>query len=143
MKCIVFFLCLGRNTVSQREIQRCFNLIEFFWELRYEEDLQKDPKYFKPNPERCIALAIALIYYFRLPTEEDNRRRNDHQTPTREKLAIVIKETIHNFEYLIERELVRFVNLENFVIPEAVAINQAVCSVMILTMNRIKNFDYF
>ncbi len=105
--------------MSQREIQRCFNLIEFFWNMRYDDEIEN-------NPIRCIALSIALIYYFRLPTIEDNLQRHDTKTPSREQLARALSQTIPNFEQLIQNELERFVNNEHFVIPQGVAINQAV-----------------
>lgn len=68
-----------------------------------------------------------MIYYFRLPTIEDNVQRGDTKTPTREQLAWALSDAIENFEQLIEDELLRFVNEENFLIPQGVAINQAVC----------------
>jgi len=123
---LLFFL-LGRNSVSQREIQRCFNLIEFFWNMRYDDEIENNHKSYNPNPTRCIALSIALIYYFRLPTIEDNIQRNDYKTPSREHLAEILSRTIPNFEQLIQDELERFVNTDNFFIPQGVAINQAVC----------------
>ncbi|CAF1180009.1 unnamed protein product [Adineta steineri] len=112
---------LGHNSVSQREIQRCFNLIDFFLNMRYDEELKHNP-----NPIRSIALSIALIYYFRLPTKEDNHQRNDKKTPSREQLAEILCETIPDFDQVIDFELKKFVNTNNFVIPQGVAINQAV-----------------
>jgi hypothetical protein len=116
----------GRNTVSQREIQRCFSLIEFFWKMRFDDELEIGDQFYQPNPIRCIALALALIYYFRLPTEEDNTQRNCHETPPREELARLLSRTIPDFVDIIQNELERFVNTDNFVIPHGVAINQAV-----------------
>ena len=118
--------CLGRNSVSQREIQRCFNLIEFFWEMRYDDEMKYGNDQYQPNPVRCIVLALAMTYYFRLPTDEDNAQRNDIQTPSREKLAAVLSQTIPDFIRIIQNELERFVNTDNFVIPRGVAVNQAV-----------------
>ncbi|CAF1460251.1 unnamed protein product, partial [Rotaria sordida] len=117
---------LGHNSVSQREIQRCFNLIEFFWNMRYDNELEYDQKIYTPNPIRCIALSIALIYYFRLPTKEDNLQRNDKKTPSREQLAELLSQVIKDFNQVIQNELEQFVNTDNFVIPQGVAINQAV-----------------
>ncbi|CAF1142456.1 unnamed protein product, partial [Adineta ricciae] len=119
---------LGRNIVSQREIQRCFTLIEFFWNLRYDDELLCNQRTFDPNPIKCIALAIALIYYFRLPTKDHNvqRRNMEVPSPSREQLAELLNETIPDFEEVIQTELYRFVNTDNFVIPKGVAINQAV-----------------
>ena len=111
---------LGKNSVSQREIQRCFNLIEFFWQMRFNDETVD------PNVTRCIALALALTYYFRLPTKEDNDQRNDQKTPSRENLANILSRKIPDFVDIIERELENFVNPSNFLIPQGVAINQAV-----------------
>lgn len=82
---------------------------------------------YQPSPKRCIALSLALIYYFRLPSREDNLQRKDSITPSREQLGKLLSETIPNFIDIIEEELVKFVNADNFVIPQGVAINQAVC----------------
>lgn len=95
--------------------------------MRYDDELTYDQSTYTPNPVRCIALAIALIYYFRLPTDEDNRQRNDHTTPSRERLARLLAGAIPEFNRVIEDELERFVNKNNFEIPPGVAINQAVC----------------
>ncbi|CAF1222260.1 unnamed protein product [Adineta steineri] len=111
---------LGRNSVSQREIQRCFNLIDFFWKMKYDEDDGM------PNPIRCIALSIALIYYFRLPTKEDNLQRKDSTTPSREELGELLLRTIPDFVDVIQNELEKFVNTDNFVVPHGVAVNQAI-----------------
>ena len=124
---MIFVFSLGRNSVSQREIQRCFNLIEFFWKMRFDDEIDIGQDLYQPNPIRCIALALALIYYFRLPTEVDNAQRKDKQTPPREQLAALLSRTIPNFVDIIQNELDRFVNTDNFIIPHGVAINQAVC----------------
>jgi hypothetical protein len=126
------FSFLGRNSVSQREIQRCFNLIEFFWRMRYDDEVYNGHSSSDPNPIRCIALSLALIYYFRLPTKDDNLQRKDCDTPSREELAQILSHSIPDFEELIQNELVTFVNTDNFVIPQGVAINQAVCRVCLI-----------
>lgn len=111
---------LGTNSVSQREIQRCFNLINFFWKLKYDEHETE------PDAMKCIALSLALIYYFRLPTKEDNNQRIGCTTPSREELGEVLDRTLPDFVHLVQNELNKFVNTDNFVIPPGVAINQAV-----------------
>jgi hypothetical protein len=127
----MYFLFSGRNSVSQREIQRCFSLIEFFWKMRYDHEIENGQYSNDPNPVRCIALSLALIYYFRLPTKEDNLQRKDDQTPPREELAEVLSKSIPDFDEIIRNELETFVNTDNFVIPNGVAINQAVCILII------------
>ncbi|CAF3821605.1 unnamed protein product, partial [Rotaria sp. Silwood1] len=94
--------------------------------MRYDDELKYDQKTYMPNPIRCIVLSIALIYYFRLPTNEDNIQRNDKKTPSREQLSEVLCKTIPNFDQIIQNELEQFVNTNNFFIPQGVAINQAV-----------------
>jgi hypothetical protein len=88
--------------------------------MKYDENVNE------PDPIRCIALSLALIYYFRLPTKEDNSQRNDHNTPSREELGEILSQTIPDFVETIQNELEKFVNTENFVIPHGVAVNQAV-----------------
>lgn len=80
----------------------------------------------QPDPIRCITLALALTYYFRLPTKVDNAQRNDQSTPSREELGELLSTVIPYFVDVIQNELEKFVNTENFVIPQGVAVNQAV-----------------
>ena len=88
--------------------------------MKYDEDDDT------PNPIRCIALSLALIYYFRLPTKEDNLQRKDSTTPSREELGELLSQTVPEFVEVIQNELEKFVNTDNFVIPHGVAVNQAV-----------------
>jgi hypothetical protein len=88
--------------------------------MKYDDDDDE------PNPIRCIALSLALIYYFRLPTKEDNSQRNDQNTPSREEFGELLSRSIPDFVEIIQNELEKFVNTENFVIPHGVAVNQAV-----------------
>jgi hypothetical protein len=121
-----FSFLSAQNSVSQREIQRCFHLIEFFWTMRYDDEIGHGEKTYEPDPIRCIALSLALIYYFRLPTEQDNLQRKDNQTPSRETLGKLLSRCIPDFVIIVQNELEKFVNTDNFVIPSGVAINQAV-----------------
>ena len=113
-------------------------MIEFFYNLKYKNDTDNDDDDDDDdddhdNEEReikfrkSIALSLSLIYYFRLPTNEDNLQRKDETTPSREDFNKMISAYIPNFTRTIEEELVKFVNTDNFVIPQGVAINQAVC----------------
>ncbi len=95
--------------------------------MRFDDELESGDDIYQPNPIRCIALSLALIYYFRLPTVEDNTQRKDNETPPRKQLAALLSRTIPNFADIIQNELERFVNTDNFVIPNGFAINQAVC----------------
>jgi hypothetical protein len=95
--------------------------------MRFDDEIESGDDRYQPNRIRCIALSLALIYYFRLPTTEDNLQRKDDKTPTREALGRLLSENIPDFVDIIQEELVKFVNTDNFVIPQGVAINQAVC----------------
>lgn len=95
--------------------------------MRYDDEIESGDDRYHPNPVQCIALSLALIYYFRLPTAEDNLKRKDNKTPSRDALGVLLSEHIPNFVNIIQRELIKFVNTDNFVIPQGVAINQAVC----------------
>jgi hypothetical protein len=99
--------------------------------MRYDDETGNGQNSYSPNPVRCIALSLALTYYFRLPTIEDNSQRNDHKTPSREQLAELLSKTITDFDQIIQNELERFVNTDNFIIPQGVAINQAVCRLIV------------
>ena len=127
------FIIAGHNSVSQREIQRCFNLIESFWKLNQNEE---------PDVMRCIALSLALIYYFRLPAREDNQQRKDDKTPSREELGELLSRTIPDFEKTIQDELMNFVNTDNFDIPQGVAVNQAVSFLTILCSREISELVF-
>ena len=94
--------------------------------MRYDHEINNGQIASDPNPIRCIALSLALIYYFRLPTNEDNAQRNDRKTPSREELGEILSRFIPDFEELVQIELENFVNTDNFFIPPGVAINQAV-----------------
>ncbi|CAF0924968.1 unnamed protein product [Rotaria sordida] len=113
---------LGRNSVSQREIQRCFNLIDFFWKMKYDKSNSDEDLDSKP----CIALSLALTYYFRLPTEQDNKLRNDTSAPPREEFGKLLSNFIPDFVETVQKELEEFVNTDNFTIPNGVAVNQAI-----------------
>ncbi|CAF1198278.1 unnamed protein product [Didymodactylos carnosus] len=116
---------LGENSVSQREIQRCFHIIDFFWKMRYDDEFNDQDEH-RPNPVTCIALSIALIYYFRLPTREDRLQRRDLTSPTREEFAETLSNCIGDFDDIVQNELEKFVTNDNFLIPNGVALNQAV-----------------
>lgn len=94
--------------------------------MRYDDEIDNGQVASDPNPIRCIALSLALIYYFRLPTKEDIAQRNDKKNPPREELGAILSRFIPDFEELIQTELENFVNTDNFLIPPGVAINQAV-----------------
>jgi len=98
--------------------------------MRYDDEddeIEYDDNSRQIKLMRCIALSLALTYYFRLPTREDNLQRKDDKTPSREELGNLLSGGIPDFAKTIQEELIRFVNTNNFVIPQGVAINQAVC----------------
>ena len=70
---------------------------------------------------------MALTYYFRLPSQEVSMQRETANASSREQLAALLSKTIPAFADTIDEVLSRFVNSDNFLIPNGVAINQAVC----------------
>ncbi|CAF2933300.1 unnamed protein product [Rotaria sp. Silwood2] len=94
--------------------------------MTYDEEIENTRNIYISKPIRCIALALALTYYFRLPTQDDNEQRRDNKTPTREKLAEILSQYISDFVFIIQNELERFVNTNHFMIPHSVAVNQAI-----------------
>ncbi|CAF1595849.1 unnamed protein product, partial [Didymodactylos carnosus] len=120
------------NSVSQREIQRVFQLIDFFWALRYDDEIKDEHNdsndsvnLYERNPVICIALSIALIYYFRLATTNDRKQYDDVESPTREEFSRILSRTIPDFDRVVQIELEKFVTHDNFLIPSGVALNQA------------------
>ena len=102
--------------------------------MKYDDDVDEDDSATDLDDNnrqikliRCIALSLALIYYFRLPTKDHNLQMKDTTTPSREDLGQILSANIPDFNKTVQEELVKFVNTKNFVIPQGVAINQAVC----------------
>ncbi|CAF0900000.1 unnamed protein product, partial [Didymodactylos carnosus] len=110
---------LGVNSVSQREIERCFQIISFFWTTKYTTDDEQ-------NSVRCITLAIAMVYYFRLPTQDDRQKQNFNDEATREEFSKALSRTIPDFGEIVQKELEKFVTTENVLLPPGVALNQAI-----------------
>lgn len=94
--------------------------------MRFDDEISSDDNFHQSHPIRCIALALALTYYFRLPSQ-DNTQGETANASSREELAALLSKTIPAFADTIDNELSRFVNPNNFLIPNGVAINQAVC----------------
>jgi hypothetical protein len=110
--------------------------------MRYDDEIDDEDHQHSAKLLRCIALSLALIYHFRLPSKEDNfLQRNNSKTPSREDLAQLLSQSLPDFSRTIKEELDRFVNTSNFVIPEGVAINQAVCIYFLITDKIIAFFS--
>ena len=113
---------LGKSAVSQRDVQRCFSLIEFFRQ-HAPDDLQRD------GPEQmmqsAVILATSVAYFFRLPQEEviglDNRpiRLRDRY------LQKIEKACRNRFLVTVKKCVDQFVTPQNFKIQSGIALNQA------------------
>jgi hypothetical protein len=65
----------GKSAVSQRDLQRVFQLIEFFF---VQKQIHKEHRVFGELTDfrliqHCVVLALGLVYYFRLDTEHNGR----------------------------------------------------------------------
>ncbi|CAF1310983.1 unnamed protein product, partial [Rotaria sp. Silwood1] len=110
---------------AQNTLMRSILNAQNFCEKRLGK-LKYDDNNDEPDAMRCIALSLALIYYFRLPTKLDNSQRNDDKTPSREELGELLDRTLPDFVHTVQEELEKFVNIDNFLIPPGVAVNQAI-----------------
>ncbi|HEY8540757.1 MAG TPA: hypothetical protein VIL29_00125, partial [Pseudothermotoga sp.] len=65
----------GKASVSQRDLQRVFQLLEFFF---IQKRTFKEHQVFGKLTDfrliqHCVVLALAMVYYFRLDTEHNGR----------------------------------------------------------------------
>ncbi|XP_065188617.1 uncharacterized protein LOC135819352 [Sycon ciliatum] len=156
--CILF---LGNSSVSQRDIQRVFLLIPFFWHV--EENLMKERQKQQSYAaimnvntvlKKSISLAIAVVYYFRLPREPINDRssishgvcrsgfqhylhsdQTDIAQAHMHKLADLLAacpkcsdpqyEGVYALQANIDDMINDFVTREHFSLPEGVALTEA------------------
>ena len=108
---------LHQSSVSQRDIQRVFKLVPFFRRILPTE---VDGTERGPNQilVECIYLAIAVVYYLRLPQVPSTNggvcRLWFEESLRQEGFSDVVRECVNNF-----------VTRENFHIPPGVALNDA------------------
>ncbi|CAF0976130.1 unnamed protein product [Rotaria sp. Silwood1] len=86
-----------RNSVSQGEIQRCFNLINYFWMIKYDRNYNE-----QDTAIRYISLSLALIYYFRLSINDVNAHNSNYNIITCEKFGEILSDIISNFVKIIQ-----------------------------------------
>lgn len=113
---------LGQSSVSQRDVQRCFTLIEFF-RKHAPAELQREGT--ELMMQSAVMLAASVAYFFRLPTEEviglDNR-----PVCLREKFLRTVEKVCRNkFRFTVNRCVDNFVTRHNFDIQKGIALNQA------------------
>ena len=138
--------CLSRcgdNSVSQREIQRVFKLIPFFWHLEEYYAVEEasgghlatdeclaafnDDEQFR----KCICLAVAVVYYFRLPhgAQSDGTVQRKHfQEWIRSTGSFMDASSltdIYGFTKTVDENLDKFVTEEHFLLPQGVALTRA------------------
>ena len=112
---------LKKSAVSQRDIQRVFRLVQFF--LRFLPDQQQEEdECIGPQTHfsHSINLAIAVVYYIRLPTENSNAavcRRDFEQCMSHHGAT--------DFKQIVTRGIDCIVTRDHFRIPSDVALNQA------------------
>ena len=59
----VFSSAMGESSASQRDVQRCLTIFEFFWKLPHVGEEGESPN---ERLVRCMVLAVAIVYYFRI-----------------------------------------------------------------------------
>ncbi|XP_065192858.1 uncharacterized protein LOC135823909 [Sycon ciliatum] len=118
---------------SQRDVQRVFRLIPFFWKVEvfkitqdgYQSSVQALPD---KVLQRCILLSVAVVFYLRLPVEPCAR----YNGACRADLDAYISDNVKNKELgkaplatVLEQCIREFVNEDNFKIPSGVALTDA------------------
>ncbi|CAF3462316.1 unnamed protein product [Rotaria sp. Silwood1] len=86
-----------RNSVSQGEIQRCFNLINYFWMIKYDRNYNE-----QDTAIRYISLSLALIYYFRLSINDVNAHNSNYNIITCEKFGEILSDIISNLVKIVQ-----------------------------------------
>jgi len=111
---------LATNAVSQRDIQRIFKVLEHFYgDLSLATaDGQQDNTFLN-----AVCMAIACVYYFRLPEESSHG-------PTRTTFSVRLSRLLPplsslSFAQIVSRSLAQIISPTNFSIPAGVALNQA------------------
>ena len=108
---------LHQSSVSQRDIQRIFKLVPFFQRILPKEvdGMERRPSQILVD---CIFLAVAVVYYFRLPRVPNTSggvcRLLFERSLRQERFSEVVQECVNNF-----------VTRENFHIPAGVALTNA------------------
>ena len=153
-----FTINYGASAVSNRDIQRTFVAISFFWNFFKvglgESDTRPHQKQLKNRSrkkavvsefmlgiqrdtsqqmlENSVRLAIALVYYFRLPdsTSTDEERITTVGRQSLERLMdrflpAMPQQGKLGFRDFVQEQLDSFVCPEHFVIPPGIALNQA------------------
>jgi len=117
-----FTACFGRSAVSNRDIQRTFRALKFFWlHLRGADDEQQ-------RFEGAVRLAVAVVYYLRLPDSEAVANGNRRLFEGRMDAVMPPYSTEgpgSAFRVFVQGELEKFVSHANFEIPPGIALNQA------------------
>ena len=115
----------GESSVSQREITRVFKLLPHFWEIADPGEKRRDNTFLLVR--KCIYLSIALVYYLRLPEkwtdqpggpEYDLRHAFARHGAFGGSFGLTFVEDV-------QHHIKTFVTKEHFLIPAAVALNQA------------------
>ncbi|XP_065192879.1 uncharacterized protein LOC135823927 [Sycon ciliatum] len=126
-------IMIGPSFTSQRDVQRVFLLIPFFWKVEvfkitqdgYQASVQALPD---KVLQRCILLSVAVVFYLRLPIEPCAR----YKGACRADLDAYISDNVKNKELgktplaaVLEQCIREFVNEDNFKIPSGVALTNA------------------
>ena len=140
---------LGRSSVSQRDIQRVFLLVPFFWRVEVYKNRQQIRRRHvgqvsRPLEEhsdrllqKCIFQAIAVVYYFRLPLRCTPGQEKPFGRKDFEKYLIDAGQSTQSghrlqttgpssqFRQIIISSVNEFVTRDNFTFPDGVALTMA------------------
>ena len=116
-------------SVSQRDIQRVFILVPYFWKvLEILKGLDEEyGEYWSPDETflRCIYLAVAVVYYFRLPIEPPSAELEYCRHHFEDYL--LKKGGSDDYKFLDDtlKVIDRFVTRKHFILPNGTALTTA------------------
>ncbi|CAE6933298.1 unnamed protein product [Symbiodinium sp. KB8] len=117
----LFLQKVGQSSVSQRDLQRCLIVLEYFqrhW-----------PGSERPNDRvmRCILLSLAVVYYFRL-SDGCNYGMGDEAVTghdLKQELCELVQQVVGmNFQEEVTYGVNCYISEQNFLLPEGVALNR-------------------
>ena len=126
-----YYKRFGKSFVSQRDVQRVFNLIPFFVKLsEYRRRIHQVQVDDVDVVDRCVALAISVVYYFRLPVKPMPKSKFSKACRKEFDDYICYNTPSSLFKTLSLTKLVTktvdvVVNDENFKIPKGVGLTSA------------------
>eukprot|EP01047_Picozoa_sp_COSAG01_P033491 COSAG01_NODE_2467_length_7638_cov_4.917230_2_plen_1348_part_01 len=102
---------LGESSVSQRDVQRCFKLVDFFQCHAPQSIRDQDQEMLM---QAAVALATSVAYYFRLPTDRVYTADGGDILELRKMYVDEVAQVFPQFEELVDECFQEFSTREHF-----------------------------